>query len=181
MLSIFLIVGCSNNSTMMVSPTARPWRRFLRFSVRGLIVAVLAIGGSLGWMVHCARIQREAVAAIERVGGTIRYNWESKNGKLISKRKPNAPGFLVDFVGADFFGHVTDVKLSAIATDAILVHVGRLSRLKRLDISGPWLNRSNPVPNRSQSQEFTTPDRAAPSPIVPWRQFANGCTTTGRH
>ncbi len=104
-------------------------------------------------MVHCARIScREAVAAIERVGGTIRFNWESKSGKLISKGKPSAPGFLVDFVGADFFGHVTDVRLSPNANDAILVHVGRLSRPKCLDISGPWLNRSNPRPNRSQSQ-----------------------------
>ena len=137
---------------MPASPISRPWRRFLRFSVRGLIVSVLIIGGSLGWMAHAARIQREAVAAVERAGGTIRYNWEWKNGKLKSKGKPNEPGFLVDFVGADFFGHVTDVKLSPNATDAILVHVGRLSRLKALDISGPWLNRSNPRPNRSQLQ-----------------------------
>ncbi len=29
-----------------------PWRRFLRFSVRGLIVLVLVIGGCLGWIVR---------------------------------------------------------------------------------------------------------------------------------
>ena len=44
-------------------PVARPWRRFLRFSVRGLIVLVLVIGGWFGWVVRSARIQREAVAS----------------------------------------------------------------------------------------------------------------------
>ena len=33
-------------------PVARPWRRFLRFSVRGLIVLVLVIGAGLGWTVR---------------------------------------------------------------------------------------------------------------------------------
>ena len=31
-------------------PVSRPWRRFLRFSVRGMIVIVLLVGGWLGWM-----------------------------------------------------------------------------------------------------------------------------------
>jgi hypothetical protein len=44
-------------------PISRPWQRFLRFSVRGMIVVVLVICGSLGWMVRSARIQREAVPA----------------------------------------------------------------------------------------------------------------------
>ena len=46
-------------------PVRRPWRRSLRFSVRGLIVLVLVIGAGLGSLVRSARIQREAVAAIK--------------------------------------------------------------------------------------------------------------------
>jgi hypothetical protein len=46
------------------------WRKFLRFSVRGLIVLVLVIGAALGWFVRGARTQRDAVAAIERAGGS---------------------------------------------------------------------------------------------------------------
>ena len=45
-------------------PVSHPWRRFLRFSVRGLIVVVLVIGAGLGWIVRQAHIQRDAVAAI---------------------------------------------------------------------------------------------------------------------
>ena len=51
---------------MSAVPVARPWRRFLRLSVRGLIVLVLVIGAGLGWLVRSAHIQRDAVAAITR-------------------------------------------------------------------------------------------------------------------
>ena len=57
--------------TDQAKPVSRPWRRFLRFSVRGMIVVVLVIGGWLGWLVRSARIQREAVAAIEEAGGRL--------------------------------------------------------------------------------------------------------------
>jgi spermidine synthase len=47
-----------------------PWLRRLRFSLRGLIVLVLVIGGGMGWMVHTARdarVQRATVAAIKQI------------------------------------------------------------------------------------------------------------------
>ena len=43
-------------------------RRWLRISVRGVIVLVLVIGVGMGWIVRRARIQRDAVAAIENAG-----------------------------------------------------------------------------------------------------------------
>jgi len=52
---------------------SNPWRRFLRFSVRWMIVIVLVIGGWLGWLVRNARIQRDAVAAITKAGGDVIY------------------------------------------------------------------------------------------------------------
>ncbi len=58
-------------------PITRPWRRFLRFSVRGMIALVLLIGGWLGWIVRDASVQREAVAAIKRAGGLPVYQWEN--------------------------------------------------------------------------------------------------------
>jgi hypothetical protein len=112
-----------------------PWRRFLRFSVRGLIVLVLVIGGGLGWIVREARIQREAVAAIRKAGGTVLYDWQWRDGDLIPGGKPCAPGWLVDLIGVDYFGHVTAVGLYPDRTgsdDAVLAHVGRLTRLQSL-------------------------------------------------
>jgi hypothetical protein len=40
---------------MPAGPVSRPWRRFLRFSVRALIVLVLVVGAGLGWVVRSAR------------------------------------------------------------------------------------------------------------------------------
>jgi hypothetical protein len=58
-------------ATMPADPIPRPWRRFLRFSVRGLIVLVLVVGAGLGWIVHPAHVQRDAVAAITMAGGLV--------------------------------------------------------------------------------------------------------------
>ena len=105
------------------------------FSVRGLIILVLVIGGGLGWLVRSARIQREAVAAITRAGG-VRYGsgWtsESYNPGV----KPVKPGWLADLVGVDYFARVTDVRLfwSSWAIDEAIVQVGRLNRVERVTV-----------------------------------------------
>ena len=52
---------------MAAEPASRSARRYLRMSVRGTIVLVLAVGGLLGWIVRSAAIQRDAVAASGRV------------------------------------------------------------------------------------------------------------------
>ena len=40
-------------------------------SVRALMALVLALGVGLGWFVHRAQVQRDAVAAILRAGGRV--------------------------------------------------------------------------------------------------------------
>ncbi len=123
---------------MPAGPVSRPWRRFQRFSVRGLIVFVIVIGGGLGWLVRSARIQREAVAAIERNGGWVRYNSGGESENRIPRGRPWAPRWLVSRIGVDFFFHVTAVRVSSesTATDAVIAHVGRLTQLESLDLDG---------------------------------------------
>ncbi len=106
----------------------RPWRRHLRFSVRGLIVLVLAIGAGLGWIVRSARIQREAVAAIRKSDGIVYYDWQSTPGLTTPAGKPRVPRWLVDLIGVDYFGHIRAVSLHR-ATDATMAQVGRLDQL----------------------------------------------------
>ena len=95
--------------------------------MRALIVLVLVIGGSIGWLVRGARIQREAVAAIEQAGGYVQYNWEWSGGNPDPAGKPWAPSWLVGYVGADYFGHVVTVNFPPKATSAPL----RTSRVCR--------------------------------------------------
>jgi hypothetical protein len=119
-------------------PASHPWRRFLRFSVRGLIVLVLVIGTGLGWIVREAHVQRDAVAALVKVGGGVTYDWEWRDGNWIPGGQPWAPSWLSDLIGVDYFGHVTGVWLVSppTATDALLAHVGRLTRLEVLHADG---------------------------------------------
>jgi internalin A len=121
--------------TGQVKPVRLGWRRFLRFSVRGLVVVVLVIGAGLGWFVRGARIQREAVAAITKAGGSVYYDWEWSDGKHIPTGRPWAPKWLTDRVGVDYFGHVTQACLGAKETDATLLKVGRLCQLRELNLN----------------------------------------------
>ena len=125
---------------MPAEPQSHPWRRYLRFSVRGLLVLVVVVGGGLGWIVREARIQRKAVAAIEKAEGFVKYEWEWRDGKNISGGKPWAPRWVVDLIGADYFGHVTHVGWAGPLRlpDTVLAEVGRLNQLQRL-----WLNNAS--------------------------------------
>jgi Leucine rich repeat/Leucine Rich repeat len=115
-------------------------RRWFRFGIRALMVAVLVIAVGLGWIVGNARIQRDAVAAIRRAGGTVDYDWEWKNGESLRDAKPFAPKWLVDSVGPDIFGHVVWVSVGQSASPLDLKQVGQLSRLEGLVVRGPFVN-----------------------------------------
>jgi hypothetical protein len=99
------------------------------------MVLVLVIGAGL-WVVHEARVQREAVTEIEKAGGMVKYDWEWRDGDEIPGGKPRAPKWLVNLMGVDYFGHVTAVWLVSPVTpaDAALPQVGRLTRLQELYI-----------------------------------------------
>jgi Leucine-rich repeat (LRR) protein len=120
--------------TDQAKPISRHWRRFTRFSVRGMIVVLLLVGGWPGWIARGARIQREAVEAIEKAGGTVMYNWEYSNGTMVPAGNPWAPTWLVNLIGVDCFGHVTSVSLSQTGSGTTYAQVERLTRLERLNL-----------------------------------------------
>ena len=121
-------------------PASRPWRRFLRFHLRGLVLLVLVIGVWLGWLARSARTQREAVAAIERANGWIGYDLESSSGVADLGQKQSASRWLADLIGVDYFRHVCTVGVTPTGTGAELAHVGRLTRLKRLSLYGSFVS-----------------------------------------
>ena len=93
------------------------------------MVLVLAVGGGLGWFIHRATIQRDAVKAIVAATGTVGYDFQ----QFHYVRDLPGPKWLVDLVGIDFFADVVSVTIRTPQTDAILLQVGRLHRLKWLD------------------------------------------------
>jgi hypothetical protein len=123
---------------------SRSWRRFLRFNVGWLIVVVLVIGAGLGWVAREAHIQRDAVAAIKRAGGSVGFH----TGCTHFVRGPSlkespvaqelwAPKWLVDAIGIDYFDRVDSVGFYLNGcTDEAIVHVGRLPGLLFLSVDG---------------------------------------------
>jgi hypothetical protein len=123
----------------------KPWWRRLAFrlSIRAMILLVMAIGGGLGWIVHRARTQRLAVAAIERAGGKVEYDWEWTDHTTCPPTPPLKPWpkWLVDTVGVDYLADVSSVVFMGSlespdnpdrASDDLMREVGRLGRLKVL-------------------------------------------------
>ena len=104
---------------------------------RRLIVVVLVVGAALGWMVRAALIQRNAVAAIESYGGHVIYDWDRGEGPYVVEGEPWVPRWLMDRIGVDYFGHVTEVTLFQAGADEAAVHLGHFDRLQRLAASGP--------------------------------------------
>ncbi len=113
----------------------RSWPRYVRFSVRGLMVLVLMSAVWLGWLVRSARIQRETVTAIERAGGSAGYDLGWTDDRLLQKRGSWAPTWLVDVLGVDYFVSVVDLAFSGTCTDRELGRAGSLSRLEQLSLA----------------------------------------------
>ncbi len=79
-------------------------RRWLTFSLRGLLVVLTVVCLWLGRQVERARKQREAVDAIQAVGGTIEYDW-------LRRGEPRrGPVWLQRLIGDEFFQGVDAVS-----------------------------------------------------------------------
>jgi hypothetical protein len=74
------------------------------------------------------------VAASEKSGGSVSYNCEWTNGKLVRRAKRRTQDWLADFIGVDYVYHATRVTFSAppaISAGAI-AQIGRLTQLEGL-------------------------------------------------
>ena len=87
------------------------------FSVRAMMVLVLIVGGWLGWILHDAHVQRDAVQAIRNAGGMVSYEWECNSGRYDWKARPQCPTWLLDMVGVDYVYNVKMAVVSSIVTD----------------------------------------------------------------
>jgi hypothetical protein len=110
------------------------------------MVAVLVLGGLLGLHLHRARLQREAVSAITRAGGSVRYHWEPE-GRLVG-RPVNLTWWesIMARLGPDHFGRVVWVGFNGSPIgepdDGVMAHIAHLGDLEELDFSP--LNESHP-------------------------------------
>ncbi len=116
------------------------WR--LQFTVRTLLLLVVAVAAPFSWfakVAKSARRQEAAVQCIKNFGGTVWYDWEyDQNDHYSPALRPPGPTWLRAVVGKEFLADVVDVTVgesgSRRFTDAGLEHVAALSRLRGLDL-----------------------------------------------
>lgn len=140
----------------------RRWRCW-RFTLRGLLLFIAILSVWLGSITHRARTQKQAVDAIQRLGGHVRYdyqqyapptapstdpkpdrrwhkyNYTKRIAELLAEEAaytPPGPEWLRALVGDDYFTSVVTVSLSGAAvTNDVLAHVGRLSSVTTLHLN----------------------------------------------
>ena len=104
----------------------KPRRRWLRFSLRTLLILVTLLSIGLGTFVHRGERQRRAVAAVKALGGSIRYD--------VSGTSP-ASDTLSRWLPRDYFDDVYLVSLMhCTVTNADLAHISRLTQLEVLEL-----------------------------------------------
>ncbi len=117
------------------------WRRRLRLSVRALMVIVLITGGGIGWLMYRARVQRDAVAAIQRAGGLTYYDWDMRDintpdfNLLVANRsrQPKWRKWLIERIGPDYLGTVRSVTLIGPGNaDPVMPYISQLEDLEEL-------------------------------------------------
>ena len=85
-----------------------------------------------------ARKQKEAVEAIQKVGGFVVYDCQvDASGNRIPNAKPSGPEWQRKLLTDDFFGAVVRLDIfSDQITDAGLAPIARLTQLHKLYLSG---------------------------------------------
>jgi hypothetical protein len=99
-------------------------RRWLRFSLRGLFIALTLICVWFGWSVECRRRQQKLIDAIYELGGEVIY-----------ERAPNA---LDDFL----YGANEPIEVNLVSrspTDAIFARLRRFKKLRILRMRGAYI------------------------------------------
>jgi hypothetical protein len=134
-----------------------PHRRWLRFSLRTLLVAIALVSTLLAWMsviVNQARRQKEAVAAVQKLGGKVFYAHQASRNltSFDTSKELDVPGWLRQLAGDDLFRSVIFVEFSRPVrepgfpevgpareiTDKDLVHLAAFPKLKGLNVGGGY-------------------------------------------
>jgi Leucine Rich repeat len=125
--------------TTAPSTTPKPRRRWYQYSLRTLMVLMLAIGCGLGWFtarMRQARSQRKTVETIAELNGWVGYDYEfDASNHRIQGAQPSGPAWLRSVLGGDFFDRVVFVdrdNYGAIPSDAWWEELRRLPYLQTL-------------------------------------------------
>lgn len=121
-----------------VPHAARRERRWWRYSLRSLFLLTTVLAAACSWFAvraNRAARQRDAVAALTKLGGFVCYDYQLDSRSPVPPWHPREPLWMQKLLGVDFFADVVSVTLGC---DRELGYLGNLPRLKslRIDDSG---------------------------------------------
>ena len=117
------------------------FRRRFQFGILSLLLLTVVVAVPCSWLTvareHAER-QREAVAEIKKVGGTVSYDYQhGPCGYPIGCAQPPAPLWLRSLLGDDLFTDVTGVSfITSTVDDAGLECLKGLPRIRSLWLTG---------------------------------------------
>lgn len=124
---------------------SRPQRRWLRFSLRTVLIVLTAFCVWLGWFLFQVEQQRDAVKWILDYGGTVSYDFETDDVGKAEGAQPSAPQWLIDRLGVDFFSSVTHVSDVHHLQISDITPLAALKNLKVVDLSGTQVSDVTPL------------------------------------
>jgi hypothetical protein len=124
---------------MAMNKPREPRLRWFQYSLSTLLLAVLVVSIGMSWVavrMQRARREREAVAAIAKLRGWARYDYEVQESRdWITGALPPGPAWLRNLLGENFFATVVNVHLDrSLCRDADLAHLKALTQLKSLSL-----------------------------------------------
>ena len=88
-------------------------RRWLKVSLRTLLLAITVLCAWLGFIVNRANKQKQAVAWVRENGGRVVYDFDLNGPRgPIDDAEPKDPKWLYQWIGIDYFADVRSVDLS---------------------------------------------------------------------
>jgi hypothetical protein len=117
--------------------------RWLRFSLRTLLLVVTIAAIFLSMRVNQAEKQRNAIVSVKQLGGWVHYGFEFRDGTFQAGSRSWVPRWILDRTGIDLFHNVVEVNMvynndgptrldNHTTSDQVSLHLTSFHRLKRL-------------------------------------------------
>ena len=150
-------------------PNVQPRRRWLSFSIRTLLVAMLIFASLFAWLgkhVIRTRAERPVVAQIQAAGGNAYYDYQLGFEFINPSNAPTGSELVRAVLGDDIYATVNAVLFYNPTTDADITDLHKLANLLDVSISGPGITdksiddllRINKLRSLNLSDTSITPD-----------------------
>jgi internalin A len=133
-----------------VAKPAKPRRRWVRFSLRTSLLGLTVLCVCLALTVNAARRQREAVAAILKAGGSIKFDcqcvpqprpWNPDQVSWHNEPQPHRPLWLSKLLGDEYFHDVLQVIFQEnVIPEADFEQLAKLPKVRWLYLIGRPVN-----------------------------------------